>query len=187
MSARNAIVIAIILAGIFLLVVLQRKPASLPSLEVQTGRARAIMQPASKETWSVSNNVASAKSSMVVACYFHGTIRCETCLKIEQVAKATIEENFKAEIASQRLVWSSVNYDLPENAHFLTDFKLPCPSLVLVRQTASGVEAWKLLHDTWQLEHAPSKLSAYVESEVRSFLTATNSSTPPPPPMRPQM
>src|SRR5665647_1978553 len=75
-----------------------------------------------------------APSQQVIAYYFHGTVRCETCLKIEQQAKAVIERQFKPELDAQRLVFTPLNYDLPENAHFLLDYKLPCPSLVLVRQ-----------------------------------------------------
>ena len=47
---------------------------------------------------------------------------------------------FSAELAANRLVFTSVNYELPENAHFLTDYKLPCPSLVLVAERRQGGE-----------------------------------------------
>ena len=63
-----------------------------------------------------------------------------------------------------------MNYELRENAHFLTDYKLPCPSLVLVKRKAGKEENWKLLADTWRLVHEPIKLNAYVETEVRTFL-----------------
>lgn len=115
-----------------------------------------------------------ATAQEVIAYYLHGTVRCETCLMIEQLAKAVIEQQFSAELAMNRLAFTSVNYELPENAHFLTDYRLPCPSLVLVRRTGGKEEAWKLLADTWQLVHEPIKLNAYVETEVRHFLSGTN-------------
>lgn len=111
-----------------------------------------------------------ATAQQVIAYYFHGTVRCDTCLMIEQQAKAVIEQHFSAELAAQRLVFTSVNYELPENTHFLSDYKLPCPSLVLVRQKEGKDKKWKLLGDTWQLVHDPIKLNSYVETEVAMFL-----------------
>lgn len=111
-----------------------------------------------------------AATQQVIAYYFHGTVRCETCLLIEKLAKIVIEQEFSSELASDRLAFTPVNYELPENAHFLTDYKLPCPSLVLVKRRDGKEEAWKLLGDTWQLVHEPIKLNAYVETEVRNLL-----------------
>ena len=112
-----------------------------------------------------------APSQLVITYYFHGTVRCETCLKIEQQAKAVIERQFKPELDAQRLVFLPLNYDQPENAHFQQDYKLPCPSLVLVRQKDGKDEKWTLLGDTWQLVHDPVKFNSYIETEVNKFLS----------------
>jgi hypothetical protein len=120
---------------------------------------------------SVTNGTTTnAPSQQVIAYYFHGTVRCETCLKIEQQAKAVIERQFKPELDAQRLVFMPLNYDLPENAHFLLDYKLPCPSLVLVRQKDGKDDQRTLLGDTWQLVENPVKFNAYIETEVSKFL-----------------
>jgi hypothetical protein len=114
-------------------------------------------------------------SPQVIAYYFHGTVRCETCLKIEKQAREVIGRQFKAELNARRLVFKAVNYDLPENAHFQTDYNLPCPSLVLVRQKDGRDEKWTLLGDTWQLIHGdPAKFNRHVETEVGNFLRAAN-------------
>ena len=110
-------------------------------------------------------------NQQVIAYYFHGTVRCETCLKIEQQAKAVIERQFKPELDAQRLVFKPLNYEQPENAHFQQDYKLPCPSLVLVRQKDGKDEKWTLLGDTWQLVHDPVKFNSYIETEVNKFLS----------------
>jgi hypothetical protein len=44
------------------------------------------------------------------------------------------------EVAAKRVVFTLVNNGLPENAHFLQDYKLPCPSLVLVCVKDAEVE-----------------------------------------------
>jgi hypothetical protein len=58
-----------------------------------------------------------APNQQVIAYYFHGTVRCETCQKIERQAREVIEQRFKPELTAQRLVFKPLNYDLPENAH----------------------------------------------------------------------
>jgi hypothetical protein len=112
-----------------------------------------------------------AQKQQVIVYYFHGTVRCETCLKIEKLAKEAIERRFQTELDAQRLVFKPVNYDLPENAHFQQDYKLPCPSLVLVRQKDGKDEKRTLLGDTWQLVEDLVKFNTYIETEVNKFLS----------------
>ena len=109
-------------------------------------------------------------SVQVIAYYFHGTVRCVECLKIERKAREVIEENFKTELADKRLVFKPVNYEQPENTHFLLDYKLPCPSLVLVRRQDGKDEKWKLLGDTWKRVEDPERFDRYVEDEVDKYL-----------------
>jgi hypothetical protein len=110
-------------------------------------------------------------SQQVIAYYFHGTIRCETCLKIEKQAKEAIERRFETELNAKRLVFKPVNYEQPENTHFLQDYKLPCPSLVLVQRKDGKDGKWTLLGDTWQLVEDPVKFNAYIEVQVTKFLS----------------
>ena len=106
----------------------------------------------------------------VIAYYFHGTVRCETCQKIERQAREVIERKFKLELAAERLVFKPVNYLLSENTHFQQDYQLPCPSLVLVRRQAGKDEKWKLLGETWQLVEDAAKFNRYVEEEMSKAL-----------------
>ena len=146
----------ILLIGLLLVV------ATLPALAADSpGDKPSVTAPAATN----------ALSQQVIAYYFHGTVRCETCLKIEKQSKEVIERQFKAELDAQRLVFKPVNYDQPENAHFLLDYKLPCPSLVLVRQKDSKDVQRTLLGDTWQLVEEPVKFNAYIETEVNKFLS----------------
>lgn len=113
---------------------------------------------------------AKGTNTQVIAYYFHGTVRCETCLKIEKQAREAIDRRFPVEVAEKRLVFQPVNFDKPENAHFLKDYKLPCPSLVVVRQKGGKDEKWKLLSETWEHVENPLKFNEYVEGEVEKIL-----------------
>jgi hypothetical protein len=114
--------------------------------------------------------VTNAPGRQVIAYYFHGAVRCETCVKIEQRAREIIGQQFQLELKASRLVFQPVDYDLPEHAHFRRDYQLPCPSLVLVRQQDGADENWTLLGDTWQLVEDPVKFNGYVATEVRKCL-----------------
>jgi hypothetical protein len=111
-----------------------------------------------------------AETTQVIAYYFHGTVRCETCLKIEKQAQELINRRFVGEVASQRLVFKAVNYDERENAHFLKDYKLSSPSLVLVRQKGGKDQDWKLLGQTWDLVPMPPLLDQYIAEETSKCL-----------------
>jgi len=118
-----------------------------------------------------------ASNQQVIAYYFHRTVRCHTCLEIEKEAKAVMERQFKTELDAKELVFKPVNYQEPENGHFVQDYKLPCPSLVLVRQKNGKDEKWKLLGETWQLVQDPIKLQRYVETEVSKYLRGEHDGT----------
>ena len=112
-------------------------------------------------------------NGQVIVYYFHGTVRCETCQKIERQAQAAISQLFTNELATQRLRFSSVNYDLPENRAYLEQYRLPCPSLVVVRQGSGPEPTWKLLGEAWEQIENPEKFRRYVEGEVRKMLPKT--------------
>ena len=114
-----------------------------------------------------------AANEQVIAYYFHGTVRCEMCLTMERLAREVIEQRFPVEVAEKCLVFKPLNFDKPENEHFLKDYKLPCPSLVLVRQKAGKDKNWKLLDKTWTLIENPGEFNAYVEREAGKFLKGT--------------
>ncbi len=134
-------------------------------LAATVGAATAAEKPSAPAALTEGTN------AQVIAYYFHGTTRCETCLKIERQAREAIERRFPVAVAERRLVFVPVNYDKPENAHFLKDYKLPCPSLVVVRQKGGKDEKWKLLDKTWEHIENPLKFIEYVEGEVEKMVS----------------
>jgi len=120
------------------------------------------------------SRIAQAKAGIpaprVIAYYFHGTTRCVTCKKIEAFAREAIGESFPDAIKDGRLEVRSVDYEEPENEHFLDDYRLPSPSLVLVDPRMTGPSSWKILQGVWQLNDDKPAFFAYVKDEVGKFL-----------------
>lgn len=119
------------------------------------------------DTLTVSAQIPAHK---VIAYYFHTNARCSTCKKIEEYSKEAILEGFKTEIRNGTLELRIVNYEEPENRHFIKDYKLVTKSLILVN-TFDGEEfEWTNLKLVWQLTGNKKAFLNYVREEVRNYL-----------------
>jgi hypothetical protein len=109
-------------------------------------------------------------SDYVQAYYLHATRRCATCMKLEQYSRGSIESNFKDQLQNGTLRFAEVNFDEPENRHFLQDFNLMYRALVLVRYKDGKQVTFKNLEKIWQLVGSEKDFSAYVKTEVEAML-----------------
>lgn len=107
----------------------------------------------------------------VIAYYFHTNTRCSTCIKIEQFSKEAIEQGFPGELKNGTLEMRIVNYESPENRHFMQDYKLVSKSLVLVNLVDGKQTKWTNLKLVWQLTGHKDAFLNYVRKEVRSYLS----------------
>jgi hypothetical protein len=106
----------------------------------------------------------------VIAYYFHTNTRCSTCIKIEAYSKEAIEKGFPEEIKNGTLEMRVVNYEHPENRHFMQDYRLVSKSLVLVNMVNGKQTEWTNLKLVWQLTGRKDAFLNYVRKEVRNYL-----------------
>ena len=106
----------------------------------------------------------------VVAYYFHGIKRCQTCLRIEEYALEALEAGFPEEIQSGALEWHAVNVEEPPNGHFITDYELTTRSLVLVDMEGGAETRWKNLSRVWELVGDREAFVGYVLQETQAYL-----------------
>ena len=109
-------------------------------------------------------------SDYVQAYYFHATYRCKTCTTLEQYSRESIEENFKDQLGNNTLRFKEVNFDEPDNRHFLQDYGLTYRALVLVRYKDGKQVTYKNLEKIWQLVGSKADFSNYVKTEVEAML-----------------
>ena len=95
---------------------------------------------------------------------------CATCMKLEQYSRGAIEANFKEQLNNKTLRFAEVNFDEPENRHFLQDYNLMYRSLVLVRYKDGKQVTYKNLEKIWQLVGSEKDFSDYVKTEVEAML-----------------
>jgi hypothetical protein len=102
--------------------------------------------------------------------YFSSDVRCATCVRIERLTRETVEKNFAAEIASGRIVLSTINLDGPGNEHFVQDYQL-ISKTVIVSDRANGQEVkWENLQEVWSKQKDEQAFEAYVVDAVRRHL-----------------
>jgi hypothetical protein len=109
-------------------------------------------------------------SHYLVATYFHNTMRCPTCHKIENFSAEAVQNNFAEELKNGTLVWRVINVDEPENQHYTKDYKLYSKHLI-ISEVKDGKEArWKDLPDVWTYVRNEEKFEQYVVSEIKDWM-----------------
>lgn len=109
----------------------------------------------------------------VIAYYFHSDTRCPTCRNIEEYAREAIESGFAAQLAAGNVEWRVVNYEVPANQHFTTEYEIVAPTVVVVRTAEGRVADWRNLSRVWELVGEKDALMKYIRQETQAMLDAT--------------
>jgi hypothetical protein len=110
-------------------------------------------------------------SSGVAVYYAHGAFRCRACDNLAEFAREAVS-GFPRELAERRLAWRVVDYEAPGNQWFADRYKLPGPSVVLVRYRGGKPVRWEVLQAAWELLHDRPAAVAYLRREIRGWLEA---------------
>ena len=109
-------------------------------------------------------------SKTVIAYYFHPTIRCHTCLMIERMAAAVLQESFGPALQKGSLVWLAINFEEPGNETFVQDYLLTGSTLIVAAQGQDAPERWKKLDKVWELYGNQTAFDQYLRTEVAAYL-----------------
>jgi hypothetical protein len=115
------------------------------------------------------SNTAEPKRAVVVY-YFHRTLRCPTCLSIEEQARKAVRSGFASKLDHGTIVWRAVNIEQAGNEHFEKDFELSASSLIVVEMKGEEPGRWKNLGRVWELVNDGPAFRRYVQAEVASYL-----------------
>lgn len=97
--------------------------------------------------------------------YFHGTRRCRSCMTIEAYTKEVFEESFK-----DKVVFQSVNFDEPQNKHFVQDYKLYSQSVVLRKMMGDKQEKFLVVPNVWELLGDKNSFKTNIKNNVEAFM-----------------
>jgi len=114
----------------------------------------------------------SESGDRIMAYYFHGNVRCQTCRTIEAYAEEAIKTGYPQEIASGKIQWRAVNIEEPTNEHFVKDFSLVTRSVVLVHVKDGSQAEWKRLDKVWNLVHNKQAFVDYIYENADPMVQA---------------
>jgi len=147
------------------------------------GNSNSVSEPksdADKETIQanhnpIDSNAASSPAmdgndTVVIAYYFHRTIRCAGCLEIETNAQRVVESSFATQIADKKLIWVPFNLDEPGGEEFKKEFDVSASTLVLSKTKDGNHTEYRKLEKAWDFIGDPAKFDTYVQNEVKQFL-----------------
>jgi hypothetical protein len=106
----------------------------------------------------------------VIAYYFHGYKRCQTCLSIEAFAKEALESGFPDALEKGRLEWRAINMEEESNKHYVEKYQLAASSLILFSSNGKQESKWKKLNEIWPLVHNKDEFINYVQEETAAYL-----------------
>ncbi|MDD1696248.1 MAG: nitrophenyl compound nitroreductase subunit ArsF family protein [Methanoregula sp.] len=97
--------------------------------------------------------------------HFHGDQQCSTCIAVGDLAEKTVKANFNDELASGRLVFAHVNYNLPENAALAEKYGVTGSALWIGTYDANGFHKQQDL-DVWYLTDNEDAYTSYLSGII---------------------
>ena len=101
--------------------------------------------------------------------HFHGDKQCASCIAVGDLAEKTVNENFRDELASGRLVFAHVNAQKPENAALAEKYGVTGSSLWIGVYSANGFSKEQDLR-VWSLINDKDLYSAYLSGVITKRL-----------------
>jgi len=101
----------------------------------------------------------------------HATVRCPTCTTMERLTREMLDESYKDDVITGKIVFREVNYEQPEVAAFAGQFKVATASVVLVNVRGGEVVAGKNLADeAWKLYTDDAAFKQMLREQINAML-----------------
>ena len=123
-----------------------------------------------KETSSKTALGTETQQPQVVVYYFHGTVRCSTCIKIQVLTVAAVREGFASEIKNGKVQVNVLDIDEEPNKHFKNDYELETKSVIVSQRFGETEKQWKNLKKIWEYVDDEEMFMDYIKTEVKKYL-----------------
>ena len=119
-----------------------------------------------------SESVANADGTLPVMIVYYLSVGkdCTTCENLERYTREALDTHFAVDMEDGTIGWRSYDMELPEYAHFATDFELYTKSIVLVAIEDGALGRWKNLNGVWDHVYDKDKFIEYIREETQTFL-----------------
>jgi hypothetical protein len=107
----------------------------------------------------LNNKSADASIEKIEVYHFHGTNQCYSCITVGAYAEETINTYYSNELQSGKIVFSSINYDLPEN------------KVTAMKYGVSGSSLWIGVYDSTGFHHEQNTNVWYKISNKEDYMS----------------
>ena len=143
----------------------QKKSEATADKQVVESKSEAAVQASSGQTSE------SEKEQNIVDVYlFHGTYRCYSCNKMEELTLETIDESLAEQKKNGTVRFKHVNVEEDANRHFIQDYRISAISIILSQKSGDKEKQWKNLDQVWMLLRNEQKFKDYVLNEINAYL-----------------
>jgi hypothetical protein len=135
--------------------------------------AKSVAEPKSEVAVQASSGQTSEseKEQNIVDVYlFHGTYRCYSCNKMEELTLEAIDESLAEHKKNGSVRFKHVNVEEGANRHFIQDYRISAISIILSQKTADKEKQWKNLDQVWILLRNEDTFKEYVLNEIKAYL-----------------
>jgi hypothetical protein len=139
--------------------------------------ARSLSEPSSAADAST-QYVINQSEHIVVVTYFTSDQRCDTCLKIEELTQDAIHSRFTDELKNKEIIFQTINYDRPENKHFIDDYQLAFKTVVVSERKKGKEQRWSKYDKVWELVNDPEEFSSYLQQGISQYLDQPSNTSP---------
>lgn len=102
--------------------------------------------------------------------YFHATVRCEGCLKIEKYVEMAINELYAKEIKNGILVYKSLDFMEAKNEELAKKYDIDSQNLILSVMNKGKEKKWLNLEDIWDKISSYEDFKKYIKDNLDKFL-----------------
>jgi hypothetical protein len=117
-----------------------------------------------------SDDTEAAPSRRVIACYFHRTQRCPSCITIGQYVEEAISIGYADEVEAGELSILSVDYQAASSARYVQAYKVTGPKLIVIEVEDGKVLRWKDAPKVWTLIGDKDAFIEYVQGELKVYV-----------------
>ncbi len=102
----------------------------------------------------------------VVVVNFHTATRCEACRQIGTEAEKVVETSNGDGLKSGRMQWRVINYEAPENKHFIQEYGLTTSTIVVTRREGGRDVEWQRLDGVWEHVFDGPAMRGYLKEQI---------------------
>ena len=102
--------------------------------------------------------------------YFHATMRCDGCIKVEAAINRAVNKVFAKEMKSGKIVFESIDFQDDKNTALANEFKIDEQTLIAMKMKDGKVAKFSNMKDFWDKCNKDEDIEKYVKTEIGKLL-----------------